>query len=89
MVDDRRDAVIVEKDRSSSPLGWIIGAIVVLVLLALFFMSGGFGLFNDANETTAPAGDTDSINIDTPENINVQPTPTESMEPTETTEPAQ
>ena len=72
MVDDRRDMVVVEKDRSS-PLGWIIGAIILLALLILFFMSGGFGLFGGANETTSPAGNTDSINIDTPDNINVQP----------------
>lgn len=73
MIDDRRDTVIVEKDRSASPLGWIIGAIILLALLILFFMSGGFGLFGGANETTAPADNTDSINIDTPDNINVQP----------------
>lgn len=89
MVDDRRDTVVVEKDRSGSPLGWIIGIAVVLILLALFFANGGFGLFGGSDETTVPADNSDSINIDTPENINVQPAPTESTEPTETTEPAQ
>ncbi len=66
MVEERRD-VVVERDSNSNPLGWIIGIIVLIVLLALFFMYGGFGLFSGA----APAGDT--TNIEAPETINVQP----------------
>lgn len=65
---DTRDTVVVEKDRSS-PVGWIVGLVVVIILLAIFFMSGGFGLFGGA--TTPQGGDT--INVDTPEAINVQP----------------
>lgn len=68
MVDDRRDTVIVEKDRGN-PVGWIIAVVVFLILLALFFMYGGLGIFG-GNAT--PSG-TDTINVDTPENINVQP----------------
>ena len=57
MVDNGRDTVVVEKERSSSPIGWIVGIIVVLFLLAIFFSSGGFGLFN----------------VGTPSNVNIQP----------------
>jgi len=70
MVEDNRDTVVVEKDRRSSPVGWIVGLVVVIILLAIFFMSGGFGLFN--SETTAPQGG-DTINVDTPDSVNVQP----------------
>lgn len=73
MIDDRRDTVVVEKDRSSNPLGWIIGVVLLLLLLLWFFTSGGFGLFGGAGETAAPADNNDSINIETPDSINVQP----------------
>lgn len=66
MVDDRRDTVVVEKERRS-PLGWIIGLIVLLILLALFFSYGGFGMFG--GDATTP----DSINVQTPDTVNVQP----------------
>lgn len=58
MVEERQDRVVVEKD-SSSPVGWIVGLLVLLFLLALFFMSGGFGLFSGG---TAPQGG-DTINV--------------------------
>jgi|GEM_PF-2374133 len=69
MIEDRRDTVVVEKERSSNPLGWIIGVVVVLILLALFFSYGGFGMFNG---TATPTGG-DTINVDTPDTVNVQP----------------
>lgn len=62
MVDDRRDTVVVEKDRSSSPLGWIIGIIILLALIILFFNYDGFGLFS-GTEPAAPAGD--AVNTET------------------------
>lgn len=67
MTEDGRNTVIVEKERRSNPLGWIIGAIVILILLALFFSYGGFGMFNG----TTGGGDT--VNVDTPNTVNVQP----------------
>lgn len=67
---DTRDTVVVEKDKSS-PIGWIVGLVIVLILAAIFFMSGGFGLFG--GNTAAPAGG-DTINVDTPDSVNVQPT---------------
>jgi hypothetical protein len=67
MVDDRRDTVIVEKDTSSSPLGWIIGLIVLALLVIAFFYFGGFGLFNG---TTNEGGD---VNITVPDTVEVQP----------------
>lgn len=69
MIEDRRDTVVVEKERSSNPLGWIIGVVVALILLAIFFSYGGFGMFNGA--ATQNGGDT--INVDTPDTVNVQP----------------
>ena len=44
MVEDRRETVVVDNGRRSS-VGWVIGVVVVLILLALFFMYGGFSLF--------------------------------------------
>lgn len=67
MIEDEQKTVVVEKDRSN-PLGWIIGAIVILILLAIFFSYGGFGLFNGAAQD---GGDT--VNVDTPNTVNVQP----------------
>lgn len=73
MVEDNRETretVVVDKDRSSNPMGWIVGLIVVIVLLVIFFMSGGFGLFGGGTTTTQGG---DAINIDTPDAVNVQP----------------
>lgn len=74
MVDDRRDTVIVEKEKSSSPLGWIIGIVVVIVLIGIFFYYGGFGLFGGSNNTNTSNPSGGSVNIETPDTINVQPT---------------
>lgn len=71
MVDEKRDTVVVENDRSgSNPLGWIIGLLVVIILVALFFMYGGFGLFNGGADSTTNSGD--SVNIDAPDSVNTQ-----------------
>lgn len=67
MVDDRRDTVIVEKD-SKSPLGWIIGLIVLLILIVLFFSNGGFGLLG-GGDTTAPTGGSSGGSVETETNI--------------------
>jgi hypothetical protein len=69
MVDDRRDTVVVEKEKSS-PIGWIIGLVVFLIVLALFFMYGGFSMFGGGDIT--PDG-SNTINVETPDNVNVQP----------------
>jgi hypothetical protein len=69
MVDDRRDTVIIEKENSSSPLGWIIGLVVLLLLVIAFFYFGGFGMFSGG--ATSEGGD---VNISVPESIEVQPT---------------
>ena len=68
MVEDLRETVVVDNGRRSS-FGWVIGVVVVLILLALFFMYGGFSLF-----AGGAGGGTDTINVDTPDNVNVQPT---------------
>ena len=70
MVEDKRETVVVEGDRSRSSVGWIVALIVLLVLAFLFFMNGGFGLFGGSN---SQGGDT--INVDTPDSVNVTPTP--------------
>jgi hypothetical protein len=68
MENDKRDPVIINNERKSNPLGWIIGLIVVVVLLLLFFSMGGFGLFSGA-----ATDDSNSINVDTPDSVNVEP----------------
>lgn len=69
MVEDRRETVVVEGDRRSSPVGWIVALVILFVLALLFFMNGGFGLFGGG---TTDGGDT--INVDTPDSVNVTPT---------------
>ena len=70
MDDGKRDTVVVDNGRKSSPIGWIIGLVVLLILILLLFGTGGFGLFNGAETTTDGA---ETINVDTPDNVNVQP----------------
>lgn len=71
MVEEKRDTVVVENDRNRSPVGWIIGVIVLVILVIWFFSTGGFGLFGGS--TTTPQGGGDTTNIETPDTINVQP----------------
>lgn len=61
---NRRDTVIVEKERASNPLGWIIGLILVILLVVAFFYYGGFGLFGG-----------NTVNLNVPDSVNVQTTP--------------
>ena len=65
---EEREPVIINNERKSNPLGWIIGLVVVVALLLLFFAMGGFGLFT-GNGTDS----SNSINVDTPNNVNVKP----------------
>ncbi len=55
-----RDPVIINNERKSNPLGWIIGLVVVVALLLLFFAMGGFGLFTGGSDSNS------SVNVDTP-----------------------
>jgi hypothetical protein len=65
---ETRDTVIIEKDsNNSSPVGWIIGLIILALLVIAFFYYGGFGLFGGSS--TNEGGD---VNITVPENIEVQ-----------------
>ena len=63
MVEEKRDTVVVDNDRRSNPIGWIV-ALVIVVLVILFFMNGGFGLFGGGGDTT---------NVEAPTTTNVQP----------------
>jgi len=67
MVEERRETVIVDGDRAprSNPIGWVIAVVIIVILLALFFLKGGFGMFGNSG---------DSVNVDTPDTVNVQPT---------------
>jgi hypothetical protein len=60
---------VVENGKKSNPMGWIIGLIVLLLLVLIFFGTNGFGLFNG----TAANDGAETINVDTPDNVNVQP----------------
>lgn len=70
MVDRERETVVVDGGGDRRPsYGWLIALVVVVLLVILFFAFGGANLFNGANSGT------DTINVDTPENIQVTPTP--------------
>lgn len=64
MAERERETVIVDGDRRSS-YGWLVALIVIALLVILFFAFGGMNLFN---------GGTETINVDTPDTIQVQPT---------------
>lgn len=67
MAEERRETVVVEgNNREPRSYGWIIALVVVIALIVLFFLFGGFNMFNGA-------ADTKSVNVDTPDTINVQP----------------
>lgn len=67
MVQRERETVVVDGDRRPS-YGWLVGLIVAVLLIILFFAFGGMSLFNGAGS------DTDTINVDTPDSVQVQPT---------------
>lgn len=71
MVDEKRDTVVVRDDRTSNPIGWIIGVVVLVILALLFFSNGGFGLFGGGNTSTG-----DSVNVQTPDTVKVEPSTT-------------
>ena len=68
MENDKSDPVIINNERRSSPLGWIIGVAVVVILVLIFFSMGGFGLFSGDSSTN----DSNSINVDTPDSVKVE-----------------
>lgn len=63
---NRRDTVIVEKERASNPIGWIVGLILVILLVVAFFYYGGFGLFGG---NTNGGG---TVNLNVPDNVKVE-----------------
>ncbi len=65
---DRKETVIVDRGEKRSSASWIVGLVLVVLLVLVFFATNGFGLFNMAGT------DTNSINVDTPDTVNVQPT---------------
>ena len=69
MAEERRETVVVEgNDRQPRSYGWVVALVVVIVLLILFFVFGGFNMFGGG------ANNTKSVNVDTPDTVNVQPT---------------
>lgn len=55
MAEERHETVVVENDKDRGSFGWIIGLVIFIILVALFFMSGGFGMFSGgsgANNST-------------------------------------
>jgi hypothetical protein len=49
MVEEKRETVVVEGNKDHSSFGWIVALVVILVLVALFFMSGDFGMFGSGS----------------------------------------
>ena len=60
-----KETVVVNGERSS-PVGWIIGVVIFLLLVLAFFMFGGMDMF-DGSEST------ETINVEAPESVQVQP----------------
>lgn len=71
-VRDTRDTVVVERERRSS-YGWLVALLVVLGIILLFFLFGGANLFNGTTTETQ----TETINVDTPDSVQVTPTETQ------------
>lgn len=67
MVDRERETVVVNDGDRRSSYGWLVGLAVLIFLLILFFAFGGMNLFNGAN------GGADTINVETPDTVQVQP----------------
>lgn len=65
MAVEERETVVVNEDRRS-PYGWLIAVGIIILLVILFFVLGGANLFNGA-------GGGDTINVDAPDNVQVQP----------------
>lgn len=61
-----RETVIVDGDRRS-PIGWLVGLAIFILLIILFFALGGANLFNGTSGT-------DTVNVDVPDTVQVQPT---------------
>ena len=59
MDDGKRETVVVDNGHRSNPVGWIVGLIVLIILILIFFGTGGFGLFG--GDTTMDGG-SDTIN---------------------------
>ena len=70
MVEDRRDTVVVEKDRGRSPVGWIVAVIIIILLVLAFFYYGGFGLFGGATNQGGAGG---SVDVNVPDTVKVEP----------------
>ena len=68
MADRERETVVVDGGERRSSYGWLIALIVIVLLIILFFAFGGMNLF------TGAGGGTETINVDTPDNVQVQPT---------------
>ena len=68
---ERETVVVEDTDRNDRTAGsWLIPLVLIVLLILAFFYFGGFNLFGGAGSTT----DNDTINIDTPDNVQVQPT---------------
>ena len=70
MAEERRETVVVEGDRGNrSSFGWLVVVAVIAFLILLFFVFGGANLFTGGGTDA----ETETINVDTPDNVNVQP----------------
>lgn len=59
-----RETVVVDGGDRRSSYGWLVALVVIVLLVILFFAFGGMNLFNGGAET---------INVQTPDTIKVQP----------------
>jgi len=68
MAERERETVVVDNGDRRSSYGWVIALVAVVLLVILFFAFGGMNLFN---------GGADTVNVDTPDTIQVENTTTQ------------
>ena len=72
-----KETVVVDgTDRNSG--SWIIPLVVIVLLVLAFIYFGGLSMFDGTNN------ESNTINVDTPDNVQVEPTPSPSPSPAPT-----
>jgi hypothetical protein len=76
-IEERETVVVNESDEGRSAVNWIIALIALVLLLLAFFYFGGYNALTGAGNETE---ETDTINVDTPDTVEVEPNPDTNQE---------